>query len=124
MPIGPFIHEISCLQYTKYSKFCNLRKTALKFKLHINGRIYEDKCMIFPNNVSSIKIESQKVLESSSSISYSFIFLCFVSFSLSLCSENFTPLLACFTCFHVAFLYSEVVSYPKCLQTEFTRFKS
>ena len=33
-------------------KFTILRKTALKFKLHIIGKMYEDKCMIFPDNVS------------------------------------------------------------------------
>ena len=49
----------------------------------------------------SINMESHKVLESSSSISHSFIFLCFISFSLSLGSENFTPLLAPLTCFHI-----------------------
>ena len=43
--------------------FCYFEKnkqTALKIKVHIIGKMYEGKCIILGNNVSSNKIESQK----------------------------------------------------------------
>ena len=69
-PRGPYKHvslQISCplvhsnMKYHAYNiqntpNVAILRKTAFKFKLHINGKMYEDKCIIFPNNVSSIEI--------------------------------------------------------------------
>ena len=103
MPIAPFKHETSCLKYTKFCYF--EKKTALKIKVHIIGKMYEGKYTIFGNGFFQQNRVTRKRLESSSSISYSFILWWFVSSSLPLRSENFTHLLASFACSHTAFLY-------------------